>query len=127
MLLSNCRLAEHRGILDLSGLTAKQDLAPARVLHSLALAYAVVALWRVREVALRGPLMRALAAAGRQSLYVFCVGLFLSYGVAVLFRLYGWSAWLEGLVVLGCLALLGFASLSEGTPRLTRALKDSQK
>jgi len=72
---------------------------------------------------LRGPLARALAAAGRQSLHVFCVGLFLSYGMAVLFRVLGWSLWLEALVVAGCVALLGFASLSEGTPRLTRALK----
>ncbi len=121
------KLAEHRGLYDIGVLTEKQDLVPARVLHSLSLAYAVVTLWRVRDVALRGPLMRALAAAGRQSLYVFCVGLFLSYGVAVLFRLRGWSLWLELLVVLGCLALLAFASLSEGSVRLTRPLKDSQK
>jgi hypothetical protein len=121
------RLAEHQGIYDISVLTGKQDLAPARVLHSLALAYAVVCAWRVREVVLRGPLARALAAAGRQSLHVFCVGLFLSYGVAVLFRLHGWTPWLELLVVAGCVALLAFASLSEGAPSLTRAQKDPQK
>ncbi len=121
------KLAEHRGLYAIDFLTEKQDLVPARVLHSLALAYVVVCVWRVREVTLRGPLARALAAAGRQSLHVFCVGLFLSYGVEVLFHLHGWSLWLEGLVVAGCLALLAFASLSEATPRLTRALKDSQK
>ena len=60
-----------------------------RLVEYARLADVVVMLWRVRDVALRGPLMRALAAAGRQSLYVFCVGLFLSYGVAVLFRLHG--------------------------------------
>lgn len=121
------KLAEHRGIYDISALTLKQDLAPARLLHSLALAYCVVCLWRVREVVLRGPLARALAAAGRQSLHVFCVGLFLSYGLAVLFRLHGWTLWLEALVVLGCCALLAFASLSEGSPSLTRAQKNPQK
>lgn len=121
------RLAEHLGGLDLSVVAAKQDLAPARLLHSLALAYAAVCVWRVRDVALRGALARALAAAGRQSLHVFCVGLFLSYGLAVLFRLHGWSLGLEALVILGCLALLAFASLSEGTPSLTRAQKNPQK
>jgi len=111
----------HPGWGDASAFTDKQHLAPARVLHSLSLAYAVVALWRVRAVALHGAPMRALAAAGRQSLHVFCAGLFLSYGIAVLFRLHGWSLWLEALVLLGALALLAFAGLSEWSPGLTRA------
>ncbi|MDO9707252.1 OpgC domain-containing protein [Paracraurococcus lichenis] len=121
------RLASHLGALDVSGLDDKQHLAPARMLHSLSLAYAVVALWRVREVALRGPLLRALAAAGRQSLHVFCVGLFLSYGLAVLFRQQGWQWWLEALVVLGGLALLGFATAAEWSPGLARGVKNPQK
>jgi hypothetical protein len=117
----------HRGLFDLSGFTDKQHLAPARILHSLALAYAVVALWRVREVPLRSLFTRALAAAGRQSLQVFCVGLFLSYGIATLFRLHGWSPWLEAVVLLGALALLAFATLSEWSPAATRRLKNSEK
>lgn len=121
------RCASHLGVLDVSWLDDKQHLAPARVVHALSLAYAVVAVWRVREVALRGPLMRALAATGRQSLHVFCVGLFLSYGLAVLFRLHGWQWWLEGLVLLGGAALLGFATLSEWSPGLARSLKNPQK
>lgn len=121
------RFASHLGWLDIAWLDDKQHLAPARILHSLALAYAVVAIWPVREVALRGPLMRALAAAGRQSLYVFCVGLFVSYGIAVLFRLQGWQWWLEGAVLLGGLSLLLFASLSEWSPGLARGVKNSQK
>lgn len=116
------RLAE-RGVLPGAGLDApalmeKQDLAPARLLHALALAYAVAALWRMREVPLRGALLRALTAAGRQSLNVFCVGLFLSYGIAVAVRLQGWGPWVEGLVLLGGAALLGFAAVSDAMPRL---------
>ena len=48
----------------------------------------------------------ALAAGGRQSLHVLCIGLFLSHGIAELFRL-------EDFVVLGGFALLGLASASE--------------
>jgi hypothetical protein len=121
------RGGEHAGLLDLSALAGKQDLAPARLLHALALAYAVVALWRVREVPLRNALTRALAAAGRQSLHVFCIGLFLSYGLATLFRLWGWSPWLEALVPAGALALLGFASLSEWSPAMAQGAENPQK
>ena len=61
----------------------------------------------------------ALAAGGRQSLHVLCIGLFLSHGAAELFRL-------EDFVVLGGFALLGPASASEWTLGLTLPLEDSR-
>ncbi|WP_158292184.1 OpgC family protein [Paracraurococcus ruber] len=121
------KLGAHLAWWSLGDWDDKQHLAPLRILHALSLAYAVVAIWRVREMALRGVLARGLAAAGQKSLYVFCVGLFLSYGIEVLFVLQGWRLWIEGLVVLGAFLLLIYASAGEWTEALTRRLKNSQK
>jgi hypothetical protein len=113
------RLVEHGLIagppLDLQALMGKQDLALPRVLHALALAYAVVALVPPREMTLQGWLAQALAAAGRNSLNVFCLGLFFSYAVASLFRAFPHAAhWLDlPLVGGGALLLMGIAWMSE--------------
>lgn len=95
--------------------TDKQHLAPPRLLHALSVAYVTVCVFARRDVALRGWFSQALAATGRNSLNVFCIGLFLAYGAATLFRLHPAEAlWLDiPLVGSGALLLLGFASLSE--------------
>jgi len=118
------RLVDHRLIpgpdFDIAHLMLKQDLAWPRLLHALALAYITVVVFRVREVRLpkfgaRGQAAQALAAVGRNSLQVFCVGLFLSYAAATVYRLHPeWSLRLElPLIGGGALALLAFAVLSE--------------
>ena len=61
-------------------------LPPSRLLHALSLAY-LAAVWMPRNAAwMRGRAAGALAAIGRNSLQVSCVGLFLSYGVALALR-----------------------------------------
>ena len=89
----------------------KDHLALPRVLHAFALAW-LVAIAVPRDARWMHMIaMRWLATAGRFSLQVFCVGLFLSWGVTAAFRL--WPAaiwWLDPLLMLlGCAILLGFA------------------
>jgi hypothetical protein len=113
------RLVEHGLLpgpaLDLEATMGKQQLALPRLLHALSLAYAVAALVPARGMALRGWAAQGLAAVGRNSLNVFCVGLFLSYGAAVLFRLMPGHAVCLDLPLLGggALALTGLAVLAE--------------
>lgn len=101
--------------LDFQAIMGKQDLAFPRVLHALALAYGVVALVPLRTVALPGRLLPALAATGRNSLNVFCVGLFFSYAVAAAFRAAPAAApWLDlPLVAAGALGLMALAAAAE--------------
>jgi hypothetical protein len=113
------RLVEHGvlpgPVLDLEAIMGKQHLALPQLLHALSLAYVVVVLVPARAMTLRGPVPQALAAVGRNSLNVFCVGLFLSYAAATLFRLHpGQGVWLElPLVGGGAAALLALAWLAE--------------
>lgn len=60
-------------------------------------------------------LPEALAAVGRHSLHVFCLGLFLSWGAATAFRLWPAAvAWLDPLAIgAGSAVLIGFAQLLE--------------
>jgi hypothetical protein len=68
-------------------IVGKESVALPRVLHAFALAW-LVARFVPREAAwMRGALPRAMAAIGRHSLDVFCLGLFLSWGAATAFRL----------------------------------------
>jgi hypothetical protein len=98
--------------LDLSPLIAKEQLAPLRLLHALSLAYLVAVLVPHNASWMRGRAAGALAAIGRNSLQVFCVGLFLSYGVALALRLAPAVWWpdpalvVAGIVILGALALV---------------------
>ena len=94
----------------------KPDLAPLRVVHAFALAWLVArfvprAAWWMDGVA-----GRWMARIGRSSLEVFCVGIFLSWGVASFFRL---ASPMAGrvldvpLFLLGCAALGRFAAWKE--------------
>ena len=110
-----------------SRLDWKPDLAPARALHAFALAWLVarfvprMADWMDTVPA------RWLARIGRSSLEVFCLGIFLSWGLASLFRLappmIGRIVDLP-LILLGCAVLGGFAAWlerrSSGSNRLPR-------
>ena len=97
--------------LDAVALFGKEALAPLRLLHALACAWLVACLLPREMPWMRGRFGQALAAAGRNSLAVFCLGLFLSYGAATAFRLLpGEMIWLDPLLIsIGALVLFGFA------------------
>lgn len=98
-------------IRETDAIIGKDLLALPRVLHAFALAW-LVAIAMPRDARwMHGIALRWLAAAGRFSLQVFCLGLFLSWGVTAAFRL--WPAavwWLDPLLMaLGCATLLRYA------------------
>jgi hypothetical protein len=98
------------GVPESDWIIGKDDLALPRVVHALALAL-VVARVTPRDAGwMHSMLGRWLAAAGRHSLHVFCLGLFLSWAVTAVFRFWpGWMGWLDGpLILVGCGVLLGF-------------------
>lgn len=93
-------------VLDEHHVMGKEHLALPRLLHALALAYLVAVLLPRDAAWLGSGPARWLAAIGRNSLNVFAVGLFLSYGATLLLRAEGGSLWLDAaLVALGCAAL----------------------
>jgi hypothetical protein len=88
----------------------KEGLAPPRLLHALALAWLVAALVPRDSRWMHGLIGRALATIGRHSLYVFCWGLFLSWGASVLIGAYPDRIWPDPLAILvGSLAMALFA------------------
>ena len=98
------------GIPESAWLIGKDELALPRVVHALALAL-VVARLVPREASWMHTLAgRWLAAAGRHSLHVFCLGLFLSWAVTAVFRFWPHQMMLldPSLIVAGCAILLWF-------------------
>ena len=93
----------------------KEILAPGRLLHALALAYLCAALMPRIAWWMENGAGRALAAIGRSSLQVFCLGLFLSLAVsAQLERFPHQASWLDPVVVLaGTATLAGFARMHD--------------
>lgn len=65
----------------------KNDLGLFRLLHALALAWLVPCLIPREADWMRSTLARWMATGGRYSLQIFCLGLFLSWGITVAFRL----------------------------------------
>lgn len=94
-----------------AAVVGKNVLVLPRVLHAFALAWLVSVIVPKDAHWMRGAALRWLAAAGRHSLQVFCLGLFLSWGVTAAFRLWPASAWWVDplLMVGGCVVLLRFA------------------
>lgn len=88
----------------------KDALALPRVLHAFALALVVARLVPRSAGWMNTLVCRWMAAAGRNSLQVFCLGLFLSWGVTAAFRLWPtWMTWLDApLIAVGCAILIGF-------------------
>ena len=113
------RLVEH-GFLAGPALVAealmhKEVLAPARLLHALSLAY-LVAVMVPREAGWMHLLPgQVLAGIGRNSLRVFCTGLFLAWGAGAMLRLRPEAAlWLDPLVIAaGVAALATVARMAE--------------
>lgn len=110
------RLVEH-GFVEgpaLAGwaLQHKEVLAPPRLIHALALAYLVAVLVPRQAAWMEAPLGRGLAAIGRNSLRVFCVGLFLAWGVSRVAEVQ--PALGLPLALLGIAALWAVALFSEG-------------
>ena len=91
----------------------KEDLAWPRVLHAWALAWVVAALVPRDAGWMHGAVPRAVATIGRFSLEVFCLGLFLAWGVSTALRLVPvW--WLDPLLIgLGGWVLALFAGWLE--------------
>jgi hypothetical protein len=109
-------------------LEGKTDLAPLRLLHALALAWLVARLVPRERPWMHGAIGAGLAAIGRNSLHVFCLGLFLSWGASVALRLHpAAAAWLDPLLILaGIAALLGFARWLERGAAARRAAAGRQ-
>ena len=99
------------GIPESDWIIGKDALALPRVVHALALALVVARLTPREAPWMHTMLARWLAAAGRHSLHVFCLGLFLSWGVTAVFRFWpSLMMWLDPpLIVTGCAILLWFA------------------
>jgi hypothetical protein len=98
------------GIPESAWIIGKDALALPRVLHALALAYIVARLIPREAPWMHTPLSRWLAAAGRHSLQVFCLGLFLSWAVTAAFRFWPHGVTLldPPLIIAGCAILLWF-------------------
>jgi len=91
-------------------LAGKTHLGPLALLHGLAIAYLVAVLVPRDARWMHGAVAQALAAVGRHSLDVFCIGLFLSWIVTAGLRLYPGVWWLDpALTLAGIAVLVGFA------------------
>lgn len=85
-------------VLPLLGVShdAKEMLAPGRLVHAFALALLVARMVPATAAWMESAAGRMLAVVGRHSLYVFCLGLFLSWGATTALRLLpGQAAWPE--------------------------------
>jgi hypothetical protein len=92
-------------------LAEKGTLGPLRLAHALALAWLVAVLVPRDAPWMHGLVPRVLAIIGQHSLHVFCLGLFLSWGVSLAFELAPARAWwLEPVLIpAGMLVLAAFA------------------
>jgi len=90
----------------------KEILAPGRLLHALALAYLCATLLPRTAAWMDNAPGRTLAAIGRSSLQVFCLGLFLSLFVSALLEKFPRQApWLDPPMVLAGAAILAVYAL----------------
>jgi hypothetical protein len=95
-------------------LAGKTHLGPLALLHGLAIAYLVAVLVPRDAGWMHGAVPQALAAVGRHSLDVFCIGLFLSWIVTAGLRLYPDAVWLDPVLTLaGIAVLVGFAMAAD--------------
>jgi hypothetical protein len=98
------------GVSENAWIIGKNELALPRVLHALALALIVARVTPRDAPWMHTMPARWLAAAGRHSLHVFCLGLFLSWWVTAAFRFWPrLMVWLDPpLILTGCAILLWF-------------------
>lgn len=102
----------------------KGNLAPLSFLHALALAWVVSCLVPREAGWMHLRFFRWLADAGRHSLEVFCLGLFLSWGASWAFRAWpAYAAWIDApLLLAGGAVLLGYARWLERPGRSSVAV-----
>jgi len=93
--------------LQAEAVMGKEHLAIPRLLHAAALTYLVAAVLPRDAAWLASVPALWLARIGRQSLTVFAVGLFLSYGATLVLRVAGWSLALDAALVVGGVLALG--------------------
>jgi hypothetical protein len=96
----------HAPVGETEAIIGKDALALPRVVPALALAWLLACLLPREAPWMHGAAGRWLAAAGRNSLQVFCFGLFLSWGVTAAFRLWPRAWWLDPLLLTSGFALL---------------------
>ncbi len=102
-------------------LIGKEMLAPARLVHVLALAYIVASLVPRQAGWMKSAPLSLLGAIGRYSLQVFCVGLFLAWVASiVLSRLAHAAPWIDPLLILGGAAVLAGVALAQDSRRARR-------
>lgn len=96
---------------DLDIVWQKNNLGVLRLLHALSLAWLVSCLVPRDRPWMHGVAGRWMATGGRYSLQIFCLGLFLAWGVTIAFREWpGAVWWLDPILIVGgCFTLLLFA------------------
>jgi hypothetical protein len=112
---------------------SKTDLDPLRLVHFLALAYVVLQIARVDSAWLRWRALAPVILCGRQSLQVFCLGIFLSFaGQTILVQVNGSLFVQFAVTIIGIAAMILTARVltwyqSAGRPprAAAPALKDS--
>lgn len=112
---------------------SKTDLDPLRLLHFLALAYVVLQIARPGSAWLHAPVLAPVILCGRQSLQVFCLGIFLSFaGQTILSQVNGSLFVQFAVTIVGIAAMIATARVltwyqTAGRPPRapTPALKDS--
>ena len=92
----------------------KTNLDMLRLAHFLATAYLSVLIVSPDVKWLQNPLLTPVLLCGRQSLHVFCVGVFLSFGAHFILASVGGGSFAEVLVsVAGILIMIGVAGLAD--------------
>lgn len=95
-------------------LAGKPHVGPFGLLHGLALAYLVAVLVPREAGWMHHPAAQALAAVGRRSLNVFCLGILVSWAVTAGLRIGPAAWWLDPLLtVAGGAILVGYAMAAE--------------
>ncbi|MBP2293810.1 OpgC family protein [Azospirillum rugosum] len=93
---------------------SKTDLDPLRLIHFCALAYIVLQVARYDSAWLRSPLLAPVILCGRQSLQVFCLGIFLSFaGQTIL------NQWTNSLFAQFSITIVGIAMMIAAARVLT--------
>lgn len=117
------RLAQH-GLLpwhlpmQLDAWFDKRNLAPLRVIHALSVAFLVAFIIPRKAKWMRLRIFVALTSIGKNSLRIFCLGLFLSLACSLVLRVQPYSTWLDFLLIgSGAGLLAAYATLIDWQSR----------
>lgn len=98
----------------IGALAGKPHIGPFGLVHGLALAYLVAVLVPREAGWMRHPAAQMMAAVGRHSLNVFCIGIVLSWAVTAGLRLHPQAWWVDPVLTLaGVAVLVGYALAME--------------